>query len=596
MNAPDLALDKPHTGPLDWRVLLRWMRKDGIVGEEVARATEKRFHGTDSRQHPLVRIAGLGLVREKEPGKGRVLDVESLTEWLAERLKMPYLRIDPLKVDVGRVAEVMSISYAERRRALPLSVGLRDVTIGTCEPCDTGWVPEIEAHTGKPIKLVMVSPLELQKYTTEFYSLSRSVRAAIKTGETSALASFEQLVELGRSNKQLDANDQGVVQVVDWLWQYAFDQRASDIHLEPRRERSVIRFRIDGVMHNVYQVPPGVMNAMIARVKLLGRMDVVEKRRPLDGRIKTRNPSGEEVEMRLSTLPTAFGEKMVMRIFDPETTVKTMDALGFGTHDGKRWEELVTQAHGIILVTGPTGSGKTTTLYSTLRRLATDEVNVCTVEDPIEMIQPAFNQTQVQPAIDLNFAEGLRALMRQDPDIIMVGEIRDLETAEMAIQAALTGHLVFSTLHTNDSVSAITRLEDLGVPPYLIGATVIGVLAQRLVRTLCPACKQPDESLSREELDEFVKPWRLTGGVKPYKPVGCLECRMTGYRGRAGLYELLTVGESERQCITPTTDLERLRKQALHGGLRPLRVAGAMKVAEGVTTMEEVLRATPRWE
>jgi len=596
MNAPDLAFDKPHVGPLDWRVLLRWMRKDGVLSEEVARATEKRFHGTDSRQHPLVRIAGLGLQRDKDPGKGRVLDVEALTEWLAGRVKLPYVRIDPLKVDVGRVAEVMSISYAERRKALPLNVGLRDVTIATCEPCDTGWVPEIEAHTGKPIKLVVVSPVELQKYTTEFYSLSRSVRAAIKTGETSSISSFEQLVELGRSNKQLDANDQGVVQVVDWLWQYAFDQRASDIHLEPRRERSVIRFRIDGVMHNVYQVPPGVMNAMIARIKLLGRMDVVEKRRPLDGRIKTRNPGGDEVEMRLSTLPTAFGEKMVMRIFDPETTVKSMDALGFGAHDGKRWEELVTQAHGIILVTGPTGSGKTTTLYSTLRRLATDEVNVCTVEDPIEMIQPAFNQTQVQPAIDLNFAEGLRALMRQDPDIIMVGEIRDLETAEMAIQAALTGHLVFSTLHTNDSVSAITRLEDLGVPPYLIGATVIGVLAQRLVRTLCPSCKQPDEALSREELGEFVKPWRLTGGVKPYKPVGCLECRMTGYRGRAGLYELLTIGEEERQCITPTTDIARLRKQSLHSGLRPLRVAGAMKVAEGLTTLEEVLRATPGWE
>ena len=596
MNAPELHIDKPHVGPLDWRVLLRWLRKDGVLSEEVARATEKRFHGADSRLHPLVRIAGLGLVREKEPGKGRVLDVEALTEWLAERVRMPYLRIDPLKVDVGRVAEVMSISYAERRRALPLNVGLRDVTIATCEPCDIGWVPEIEAHTGKPVKLVVASPAELQKYTTEFYSLSRSVRAAIKTGETSAIASFEQLVELGRSNKQLDANDQGVVQVVDWLWQYAFDQRASDIHLEPRRERSVIRFRIDGVMHNVYQVPPGVMNAMIARVKLLGRMDVVEKRRPLDGRIKTRNPSGEEVEMRLSTLPTAFGEKMVMRIFDPETTVKSIDALGFGAHDGKRWEELITQAHGIILVTGPTGSGKTTTLYSTLRRLATDEVNVCTVEDPIEMIQSALNQTQVQPAIDLNFAEGLRALMRQDPDIIMVGEIRDLETAEMAIQASLTGHLVFSTLHTNDSVSAITRLEDLGVPPYLIGATVIGVLAQRLVRTLCTSCKQPDDAISRDDLSEFVKPWRLTGGVKPYKPVGCLECRMTGYRGRAGLYELLTVGEDERQCISPTTDVARLRKHALHGGLRPLRVAGAMKVAEGLTTLEEVLRATPAWQ
>ena len=475
-------------------------------------------------------------------------------------------------------------------------MGLHDVTIATCEPLDVGWVAEIEAHTRKTVKLVVVSPLEIARYTTEFYTLSRSVRAAIKSGETSGLASFEQLVELGRSNKQLDANDQGVVQVVDWLWQYAFDQRASDIHLEPRRDLSAIRFRIDGVMHTVYQLPPGVMNAMIARVKVLGRMDVVERRRPLDGRIKTRNPDGDEVEMRLSTLPTAFGEKMVMRIFDPDTTVKPLEALGFGSHDSKRWEELVAKPHGIILVTGPTGSGKTTTLYSTLRRLATDEVNVCTIEDPIEMIQPAFNQTQVQPAIDLNFAEGLRALMRQDPDIIMVGEIRDLETAEMAIQAALTGHLVFSTLHTNDAASAITRLVDLGVPPYLIGATVVGVLAQRLVRTLCPACKQPDEGTTRETLQEVVKPWRMNGGVRPYKPVGCLECRMTGYRGRAGLYELLTVTDAAQAFIHPVPDVAKLRHQALKDGLRPLRLAGAMKVAEGVTTIEEVLRSTPQWE
>jgi general secretion pathway protein E len=300
--------------------------------------------------------------------------------------------------------------------------------------------------------------------------------------------------------------------------------------------------------------------------------------------------------MRLSTIPTAFGEKLVMRIFDPDTTVKTLDQLGFGTHDGKRWESLVTKPHGIILLTGPTGSGKTTTLYSTLRRLATDEVNVCTIEDPIEMIQPALNQTQVQPLIDLNFAEGLRALMRQDPDIIMVGEIRDLETAEMAIQAALTGHLVFSTLHTNDSASAVTRLADLGVAPYLISSTVIGVLAQRLVRTLCVNCKQPDDGLTRESLDEVVKPWRLNGAVKPYKPVGCLECRMTGYRGRAGLYELLTVTDAARATIHPTVDSAKLRKQALADGMRPLRLAGAMKVAEGVSTLEEVLRATPAWE
>ncbi len=592
--AADIAVDPAPTGKLEWRRLLDWLSDDDLIEREDAERTIKRFGSADSAQHPLVRLGAAGLVRKGAAGKP--LDVEALTGWLAGRCGMPYLRIDPLKVDVGRVADVMSINYAERRSALPLQVGPNDVTVATCEPFAIDWVPEIEAHTRKPLKLIMVSPLELQKYTTEFYTLSRSVRAAIKSGESSAIASFEQLVELGRTNKQLDANDQGVVQVVDWLWQYAFDQRASDIHLEPRRDLSAIRFRIDGVMHTVYQLPPGVMNAMIARVKLLGRMDVIEKRRPLDGRIKTRNPDGDEVEMRLSTLPTAFGEKMVMRIFDPDTTVKPLEALGFGTHDAKRWEALVAQPNGIILVTGPTGSGKTSTLYSTLRRLATDEVNVCTIEDPIEMIQPAFNQTQVQPALDFGFAEGVRALMRQDPDIIMVGEVRDLETAEMAIQAALTGHLVFSTLHTNDAASAITRLVDLGVAPYLIGATVIGVLAQRLVRTLCPACKQPDESVSTEDLAAFVKPWRLSGKAKPCKPVGCLECRMTGFRGRTGLYELLSVTEAARQCIQPVPDALKLRQQALLDGMRPLRLAGAMKVAEGVTTLQEVLSATPAWD
>jgi general secretion pathway protein E len=335
------------------------------------------------------------------------------------------------------------------------------------------------------------------------------------------------------------------------------------------------------------------MNAMTARIKLLGRMDIVEKRRPLDGRIKTRRPEGAEVEMRLSTMPTAFGEKMVMRIFDPEAAVKDLEQLGFGAHDSARWQELIARPHGIILVTGPTGSGKTTTLYSTLKRLATDEVNVCTIEDPIEMIEPSFNQTQVHAAIDMGFAEGLRALMRQDPDIVMVGEIRDLPTAEMAIQAALTGHLVFSTLHTNDAAAAVTRLSDLGVPSYLISAAVVGVLAQRLVRSLCPACKTRDDVTTRETLDALAAPWRLSGGVRPFKPVGCLECRHTGYRGRVGLYELLVMSDATREAVHPALDIQSLRRRAVKEGMRPLRLAGAMKVAEGLTTVEEILRNTP---
>nr|MBP6763470.1 Flp pilus assembly complex ATPase component TadA [Rubrivivax sp.] len=553
-------------GRLEWPLLLAWLREDGWITADDAERVTGRFRAGASSLHALVRLGGAGLLQR---GNGRVLDIEVLTEWLAGRCRLPYMRIDPLRVDVGRVTDVMSVQYAQSRHALPVSMSLTEVVVATAEPYDIAWVPEIEAHTRRSVRLVVSNPDDLRRYTTEFYALARNVRAAQKGGEVATAASFEQLVELGQTNKTLDANDQGVVQVVDWLWQYAFDQRASDIHLEPRRDIGAIRFRIDGVLHTVYQVPLTVMAAMTSRIKLLGRMDVVEKRRPLDGRIKTRRPAifvdgaekpGGDVEMRLSTLPTAFGEKMVMRIFDPEAAVKGLTALGFGAHEAKGWQELITRPHGIILVTGPTGSGKTTTLYSTLKALATEEVNVCTVEDPIEMIEPAFNQTQVQPGLDFGFAEGLRALMRQDPDIIMVGEIRDLATAEMAIQAALTGHLVFSTLHTNDAVGAVTRLSDLGVPSYLIAATVIGVLAQRLARTLCPACKARDDDTTRDRLDDIARPWRLSGGVRPYKPVGCLECRHTGYRGRAGLYELLVMSDAARLAVHPSLDAPALRR------------------------------------
>ena len=586
---------QPWRGKLDWRVLLGWLRDDRLISADDAERVTRRFGAGSSSQHALVRLGAAGLQRA---GTQQALDTEALSEWLAQRCGLPCQRIDPLKADVGRVADVMSVHYAESRCALPLQLSAHEAVIATAEPFDVAWVSEIEAHVRRKVKLVLAQPQELRKYTTEFYALARSVRAAQKSGEVSPAASFEQLVELGKSAKQLDANDAGVVQVVDWLWQYAFDQRASDIHLEPRRDMGVIRFRIDGVLHTVYQLPLGVMSAMTSRIKLLGRMDVVERRRPLDGRIKTKRPDtpdkiGGEVEMRLSTLPTAFGEKLVMRICDPDTAVKTIEGLGFGAHDTQRWRELIARPHGIVLVTGPTGAGKTTTLYATLKALASDEVNVCTIEDPIEMIEPAFNQTQVHAAIDMGFAEGLRALMRQDPDIIMVGEIRDLATAEMAIQAALTGHLVFSTLHTNDAAAAITRLADLGVPPYLISATVIGVLAQRLTRTLCAACKQRDESATREMLDQIARPWRLSGGVRPYKPVGCLECRHTGYRGRMGLYELLVMSDAARGCVHPTLDADALRRQAVKDGMRALRLAGAMKVAEGLTTIDEVLRTTP---
>ncbi|MBC5765283.1 GspE/PulE family protein [Ramlibacter albus] len=590
---------KPHSlartnprGPLRWDQIVEWLSEDGVITADEARRTVARCAQAESAQHPLVRLAAVAMQRAAD---GKPLDIESLTQYVAGRTGLEYLRIDPLKVDVAKVADAMSAAYAERHRVLPVQVTTSEVVVATSEPFITDWVEEVERQAKRSVRRVLSSPQDVHRYTAEFFALAKSVRAAQKAGGNAGAASFEQLVELGKTTKQLDANDQGVVQVVDWLWTYAFDQRASDIHLEPRREQGVIRFRIDGMLHPVYQMPMGVLNAMIARIKLLGRMDVVEKRRPLDGRIKTRNPRGEEIEMRLSTLPTAFGEKMVMRIFDPDTAVKDLDALGFSPHDAQRWEQLVDRPHGIILVTGPTGSGKTTTLYSTLKRIATEEVNVSTVEDPIEMIEPAFNQTQVQPQLDFGFAEGLRALMRQDPDIIMVGEVRDLETAEMAVQAALTGHLVFTTLHTNDAPSAVTRLMELGVPSYLINATLLGVLAQRLVRTLCKQCRVRDESTPREAMDELVKPWKISGW-RPYKPVGCVDCRMTGFLGRMGLYELLTVTEGFKERLGEEPSITSLRRQAIADGMRPLRLAGALRVAEGHTTLEEVLGATPPLE
>jgi len=578
-----------QSGPLDWRNLVQWLVADAVICTSEAQRIHTRCAHAESVQHPLVRLAAVSVRRASDD---MPMDIEQLTQWLAARTQLAYLRIDPLKVDVGKVADVMSPAYAERHKILPVQVTVHEVVVATAEPFLTDWVGEVERQSRRGVRRVLASPQDITRYTAEFFALAKSERAAAKAGNNAG-GSFEQLVELGKSNKQLDANDQSVVQVVDWLWQYAFDQRASDIHLEPRREQGVIRFRIDGVLHPVYQMPMGVLTAMTARIKLLGRMDVVEKRRPQDGRIKTRNPSGNEIEMRISTLPTAFGEKMVMRIFDPDTTVKDLDALGFSVHDAQRWEALVKRPNGIILVTGPTGSGKTTTLYSTLKRVATEEVNVSTVEDPIEMMEPAFNQTQVQTQLDFGFPEGLRALMRQDPDIIMVGEIRDQATAEMAVQAALTGHLVFSTLHTNDAPSAVTRLMELGVPAYLINATLLGVLAQRLVRTLCPQCKLPDAAASRAALAEVAKPWHLNGTYKPFKSVGCVDCRMTGFKGRTGLYELLVVSEEFKQQINREPNSDALKRQAIADGMRPLRLAGVLRVAEGLTVLEEVLASTP---
>ena len=577
------------------RVASGFVVKQLVADGLLSAADAERFKITGGRErsgHPLVVLAEMNY---RSPQADRqLLDLEMLTRWIAEKAALPYFHIDPLKVDFTRVVDVMSASYATTYSILPVAMTPTEVTIATSEPFLTGWDREIEQITKKSVLRVVANPLDVARYTTEFFKLAQQVRGAAKTGSTALVSSFEQLVELGG---KVEANDAHVIHIVDWLLQYAFDQRASDIHLEPRREFGVARFRIDGVLHQVYQVPGGVMGAMTSRIKLLGRMDVVEKRRPQDGRIKTKVTTGQnagrEVEIRLSTLPTAFGEKLVMRIFDPEVVVRSYAELGFANEEAKLWEDWIHRPSGIVLVTGPTGSGKTTTLYSTLKQLATDEVNVSTVEDPIEMVDPALNQMQVQHGIDLGFADGLRALMRQDPDIIMVGEIRDKETADMAVQAALTGHLVFSTLHTNDAASSIARLLELGVPNYLVNATLVGVLAQRLIRTLCPHCKALGGPIDPALWKELVNPWRSNIPDKVYKPVGCLECRNTGYMRRTGLIEMLVMTDALRALVAQQGDIVKLRSQAARDGLRSLRLSGAQKIANGVTTMDEVLKAAP---
>jgi general secretion pathway protein E len=592
---PTATIKSPHK-TLGLQQIFGWLLTDGIIEKADTKAHFNHAQGIlrsgPISMHPLTAIAQCKLHSAQPPHK--LITLDWLTEWTAAKVELPFFRIDPLKVDFTRVADVMSATYAARFNILPVELTPTELIIATAEPFMLEWEEEIAKISRRSIKLVMANPLEISQYIAQFFSLARSIKGANKlNGQDLTLRNnFEQLVELGKANKQVDANDQHIINIVDWLWQYAFEQRASDIHLEPKRDFSAVRFRIDGVLHQVYQVPAVVMIAMTARIKLLGRMDVIEKRRPQDGRIKTRTANGQEIELRLSTLPTAFGEKLVMRIFDPEVVVKTLPELGFPPDDALRWDGLTSRAHGIILVTGPTGSGKTTTLYTTLKALATSEVNVCTVEDPIEMVEASFNQMQVQHGIDLSFADGVRSLMRQDPDIIMVGEIRDLETAEMAIQAALTGHLVLSTLHTNDAPSAVMRLLELGVPYYLLEATLIGIMAQRLVRTLCSHCKAPDGELADNIWNSLAEGGKIAKPKAIYRPVGCPECRQTGFRGRTGLYELLTVTQKFSKMIKQETDIHLLQEQSMADGMRPLRVAGAMKIAEGVTTAEEVLKAT----
>ena len=579
--------DRLHLG---W--LLKELVRDGLLTQTDANSIAAQQRGAQqAKLHPLDTIATRQCCHAET---SEVLSIERLCQWLASRAELEFVVLDPLKINVPAVTAEMSFAYAQRYGILCIKVNATELVVATAEPFDRSWIESLEQTSKKIVRPVIARPQEIEKYRLEFYSLAKSVFGAGSTNSGAGMADFEQLLEVG-GLKDPDAQDQHIVNIVDWLLQYAFEQRASDIHLEPRRDKGKVRFRIDGILHLVYELPDNVMTAMVSRLKILGRMDLAEKRRPQDGRIKTIAPNSNEVELRLSTMPTAFGEKLVMRIFDPEVLLRNFTQLGLVDQDYIHWRAMTLRTHGIVLVTGPTGSGKTTTLYSTLKSLAEETVNVSTIEEPIEMVVDEFNQSQIQPAIDFDFAAGIRTLMRQDPDIIMVGEIRDPETAEMAVQAALTGHLVLSTLHTNDAPTAISRLLDLGMPAHLLRATLNGIMAQRLLRTLCLSCRvevAPDQ----QAWEELVQSHQLPMPSKIYQPGGCLDCRNTGYSGRQGVYEIMPLSKPLIKTIGATSDIQSLRDRAVKIGMVPLRLAGAEKVIRGITSIEEVMRVTPEPE
>ncbi len=580
------------TGPLSLEYLLEALLEDGLIDAEQASILRVQV-GQKSALHPLVRVAEHGWTSHSQPAQ--LLDIDRLTRWLASRTGIEYMRLDPLKIDLQKMTSYVSQTYASRLCILPVMATKDELVVATTEPFVVSWEQELEQISRLRIRRVLINPKDMERYLVEFYGVSRSLYGAMDKPRDQdsmrALQNFEQLLEVGKVGTP-DADNRHVVSIVDWLLQFAFEQRASDIHLEPRRDKGAVRFRIDGILHQVHEFPAVVFSAVVSRLKSLGRMDVTDRRRPQDGRIKTVSPVGKEVEMRLSTMPTTFGEVLVLRIFDPEILVKGIAKLGFTRAELEKFQRMLDQPNGIILVTGPTGSGKTTTLYSALARLARPEINVCTIEDPIEMVEPRFNQMQVQSSIGVDFASGVRTLLRQDPDVVMIGEIRDYETAAVSIQAAMTGHLVLSTLHTNDTVSAIARLLDIGVQAFLINAGLRGVIAQRLVRLLCPHCKR-EEELSNEDWQSFLYPHKLRNPGRHFVAVGCDECRHTGYLGRVGIYELLEMGKKLRELVRTRADLDTLHRVAMQTGMQMMKLSGARRVVSGETTLAEVLGVLP---
>lgn len=533
-------------------------------------------------------IDSLKLNSPKTKGKHVTADVIMMS--VAKHLNIPFIKIDLLKLDYEVVTQIISRPYAIRHQIVPIALSDNTLTVATADPFDKEAVDWIQRVTGYKVDVVVTTKEDIMKIITEFYGFKSAITSANKEMDTKTdIGNLEQYVKL-KTITELEATDQHIVNAVEYLLYYAYSSRASDIHIEPKRDFSLIRFRIDGILHNIHKIPKAVHAPIVSRIKMLARMDIAEKRRPQDGRIKTAH-EGKEVELRISSIPVAFGEKIVIRIFDPVVLMQDIGDLGFFPKEMKLVKSFIANTHGIILVTGPTGSGKTTTLYSLLKILSTSEVNVSTIEDPIEMVYEGFNQIAVHPQIDFTFANCLRNLLRQDPDIIMVGEIRDLETAENVIQASLTGHLVLSTLHTNDAPGSITRLIDLGVPPFLINATILGVIAQRLVRKVCIHCKE-DYNLTKDECfilkidHEKVKNYKVSLGR------GCEECRGTGYLGRTGIFEVMEMTEKIRGEVHEKTSPLNIKKIAQGQGMNALRENAIRKLLQGITTVDEVIRVT----
>jgi len=544
----------------------------------------RRVQHVPEKPSPAEVIASFNL---EIPGSGgRLLTEDLITEAIAAAVGMQYLKINPLKLDLSIVTSHIPRPFALKHLIVPVAVVGDVVTLAVADPFNEEVIDELRSVKGVDFRRVLASRTDILKILREFFGFRASVQAAeSEAAVTVDLGNLEQFVRL-KTGQEIEGSDRHIVRAVDFLLQYAFDQRASDIHIEPKRDKSLIRLRVDGVLHNVHVVPKQLHPPIVSRIKMLSRMDLAEKRRPQDGRIKTSH-NGKEIELRVSTLPVAFGEKVVVRVFDPDILMQQLDQIGFYPREYQLYDSFIHRPNGIILVTGPTGSGKTTTLYSSLRSLSSPEVNIVTVEDPIEMVMEEFNQVGVQSAIGVTFDNVLRNILRQDPDIIMIGEIRDKETAENAVQAALTGHLVLSTLHTNDAPSSITRLLDLGVPAFLISSTVVGIIAQRLLRKICPACKR-ERSLSTAE-GEYLQ---LSGARRVWFGAGCNECRGTGYRGRTGIFEVMDVTDGVRSVLTDKVAVEELQTAARRDGMVSLREQAVRKMLEGITTYEEVVAVT----